>query len=142
MVLPSSVAVPKKVAFEAGMIRPWISMSPRVSSAWSSSLMARPSPSVQAASGLGGGAGAAEAVGPRAEVPGGVHRAAAEGARLPTGPDDGLGPLAEGPGESGGQPHDEHLLGLGLVDLLLGGAGLDDRGVVEGEDLDHDAFVR
>src|SRR6476620_5536808 len=104
MVLPPSVAVPKKVAFEAGMIRPWISMSPRVSSAWSSSLMARRRPSVQAASGIGGGAGATEAVGPRAEVPGGVHRAAAERTRLPAGSDDGLGPLAEGAGEPGGQP--------------------------------------
>src|SRR5690242_18520985 len=133
MVVSSRVAVPKKVAFEAGMIRPWTSISPRVSSACSSVLMARSGGPLGVRSGLGLGGGAPEPVGARAEVPGRVHRPAAERARLATGADHGLGALAERARQPGRHPHHEHLVGLRLLDLLLGGAGLDHGGLVERE---------
>ena len=63
----------------------------------------------------------AEAVGARAQVAGRVDRAAAERARLHgRPPTTAWARLAERPGQPGRQPYDEHLLGLGLLDLLLG----------------------
>ena len=85
--------VPKNVALEAGMIRPWSSISPRLQQLVSSStgpLMPR----------VGGG-GPSEAVGARAQVPGRVERAAAERAGLAPGADDRLRALAERPGQAG-----------------------------------------
>src|SRR3954451_8268660 len=112
------------------MIRPWISRSPRVRSSCSSTGASgspgssMPAAPVTARSRGGVGRGPAGAVGPGAQVTGGVQRAAAEGTRLTSGGDDRLGPPAEGAGQPCGKPYDEHLLRLRLLDLLLRGAGL------------------
>ena len=107
------------------MIRPWISISPRLSSSRSSCSLVRgvrlAAPAD--ASCLGFGRGPPEPVGARAEVAARVEGAAAERAGLTAGADHRLGALAERPGQAGRQPDDEHLVGLGLLDLLLGVPG-------------------
>ena len=58
-----------------------------------------------------------------------------------TGADHLAGALDERPGAAGRDPDHEHLLGLRLGEVLLHLVRGDHGGLVEREDLDHDAFV-
>ena len=77
----------------------------------------------------------------------GVDRASAERAGSPSGGDDGLRAGRERARHRRGQPHEEDLLGLGLLDgqvhqLLLGGLDRDlDLDLGDREDLDDDPLV-
>ena len=84
---------------------------------------------------------AAEAVGAHAQVAVRVDRAAAERAGGAAGADDLRGALHERPRGAGGEPDQEDLLGLGLLEVLADLLGRDDGRLGEREDLDDDPLV-
>src|SRR4051794_29986764 len=121
---------PRNVALDAGMIRPRSSISPSTRSG-SGSVVTRAS-----------WVTSPEAVRPYAEVTLGIDRVAAERAVGPAGAQHLLGALHERPGRTGRDPDQEHLVRLGLLEVLVVEVGhllgRDHRGLAVGEDLDHE----
>ena len=68
----------------------------------------------------------------------GVDRVAAERASRPARLDQGGGPLDERTSGAGGDPDQEHLVGFGLLEVLVELLRRDDGGLGVGEHLDHD----
>src|SRR4051794_19327897 len=98
------------------MIRPWRTSSPHSSSADGAVL-----------TWAGSRVPAAEAVGAHAEVALRVDRVAAEGTAGPAGVQHLCRALDEGPRAPGVDAHEEHLVRLGLGELLVELVGADHR---------------